>query len=89
MNFKKPLNIFLMSLFSIVMILTGSLLINMYRGVSSGKLTSDTIEDDATFHWYVGLISVLVGVFCIMFSVYHFLNTRTMKNVREALLKKE
>lgn len=50
-------------LFAITMVLLGSVVINMYTRCS------DDVKKDVGFHWWIGLLSILGGLFTIVISV--------------------
>jgi heme/copper-type cytochrome/quinol oxidase subunit 2 len=59
---SKTTKIMFLSIFAIVLLLTGSLLINLYMMVGDGSRQ----REDAIFHWWVGLLSIFTGIVCVV-----------------------
>ena len=57
-------------LFAIVLLLTGSVMINLYDNIKTSVFTSENVSDMASFHWWIGIISIMTGVVCMIFSIY-------------------
>ena len=68
MNITKLIFMFT---FALVLLLTGSILINFYINVKSSVFTADNIDSNATFHWWIGVLSIITGIICFVFSVYY------------------
>jgi hypothetical protein len=68
---SKTTQIVFLVLFAIVLLLTGSLIINMYN------VCADADKSKWTFHWWVGLGSILVGVVCVGYMIVIARQTNT------------
>lgn len=80
----SPVTIFFLVLFAIVLLGTGSILINLYDNVKTSVFTSDNITDMASFHWWIGILSIMTGVVCMIFSIVSFKSSQIVSNIATA-----
>ena len=77
MKFSKTAKIIVLSLFTVVLILTGSLIVNLYNNVDGGTVHEENVKDSCQFHFWVGVTSIVTGVGCLLFTVLIGLQTET------------
>ena len=76
---SKTAQIILLVTFAIVLLLTGSLILNMYN------VSGDSDKSKWGFHWWVGLGSILVGVVCIGYMILVVRQTSTGVFLKEKI----
>lgn len=67
------------TVFSAVMILTGSLLINLF------EKSSQSVQDESGFHWTVGLVSIIGGCLSAGVSLMFLVYPTKSEKVKKAL----
>jgi hypothetical protein len=83
----KPLSktgkIAILSLFSIVLLVTGSVVINMYIN------STQTDRSHWLFQFSIGIGSILIGIGCIIYTVRTSLETKTGQRVQSVLVDQD
>ena len=77
--------VFLVTL-AIVMMLTGSIVINMYGRISEGD---NEMKGKLGFHWWVGLSSIVGGVLASVVTVLLVIYPERTRNIKLAALGKD
>jgi bacteriorhodopsin len=69
----------ILSVFALVLLLTGSVVVDMYNKTDA--------RADWQFHYFTGITSIITGVACIAYAMYTGLQTKTGKQIRAVLVK--
>jgi len=68
------------TVFSAVMLLTGSLMINLY------EKSPDDVQEDTGFHWTIGLVSIIAGCLSAGVSLMFLVYPTKADRVKQALV---
>jgi hypothetical protein len=69
-TFRSTPVIIFMALFTVVLFLSGSCLVNLYNCVSDGKTTPSNVKETSSFHNIIGITTLCVGGICLLFTAY-------------------
>ena len=71
---SKTRRIMILSVFALILLLTGSVVVDMYNKTDA--------RADWQFHYFTGITSIITGVACIAYAMYTGLQTNTGKQIR-------
>ena len=88
MKISKTALILILLLFTISLILSGSLLLDIYGKFSGGVMKSSEVGSNCMAHYVVGILSILAGIACFIVMTITMAKTKTGKLVTGQLSQK-